>query len=91
MIYKSYHTTNPPRTRIPYLVKKCCKNCRFDTFKDPKLVVRAIDQNKSHHPATAPRKNSVGRLLKNLKSEETCVLIVDALLQQSMFKGFDFT
>lgn len=45
----------------------------------------------SYHPATAPRKNSVGRLLKNLKSEETCVLIVDALLQQSMFKGFDFT
>lgn len=38
----------------------------------------------SYHPAIAPRKNTVVRLLKKL-------LIVDALLQQSMFKGFDFT
>lgn len=44
-----------------------------------------------YHPTSAPRKNTVGRLLKILRSDKACALIVDALLQQSMFKGFDFT
>lgn len=43
----------------------------------------------SYNPTIAPRKNSVGRLFKYLLIEET--FIVDALLQQSMLKGFDFT
>lgn len=68
----------------------CTFSCIIRCYSEQNAMCRFSYQEKvncdSYHPAIVPRKISVGRLFKHHRG----ALIVDALLQQFMFKGFDF-